>query len=152
MGALFARRARSGKAEWAPTLTWGADARVHSGRQFFFNLPDGVHERFGGRRVRATAFGNETVVQAQPGQFERQQHTIAVVNLALEVKRQRASNPPTSQNDLFGRGEVPDQDSWQEAILHRVKHAEGQIALGEKSSHAARDRRTHPWKLAYFLE
>jgi hypothetical protein len=34
----------------------GADARVHSGRQFFFNLPDIVHEGFGGRRVRATAF------------------------------------------------------------------------------------------------
>jgi hypothetical protein len=98
-------------------------------RQVFFNLPDVVHEGFSGRRVRATAFGDETVVQAQPGQFERQQHTIAIVNLALELERQCGANALTSQNDMFGRGEVSDQDSRQEAVFHRIEYAAGQIAL-----------------------
>ena len=55
----------------------------------------------------AAAFGDETVVQTQPGQFDRQQHTIAIVNLALELEWQRGAKPLTSKNDLSCRAEVP---------------------------------------------
>src|SRR5271169_2514175 len=101
MGALFARRAHSGKVTWPSTPTDRQRLRSFLGRQSLFNLPDVIHARLGGGRMRSTAFGNEAVVQAQPGQFERQQHTIAIVNLTFELERQRGSDPLTGENDIF---------------------------------------------------
>jgi hypothetical protein len=119
-GGLFARPARSGKVRRPPTQTnCAASARVLSSRQFFFNPPDVVHECLCGRRVGSTAFGDKTIVQAQPRQFERQQHTIAIINLTRELERQRRSNTLTSENDVlvFLEQQHEGLRVWQEPLV-----------------------------------
>src|SRR3984885_7613216 len=135
-----------------PNCGGGAPAFIQAVNSFFFNQPDIVHEGPGGRRVRSTALGDETVVQAHPRQFERQQHTLAIVNLALKPERRRNAKSLPREDDVLGRAESPDHDSRQESVFRRIKHAARKVAIGEKLWHPTRGRRTHPWKGAEFLE
>jgi len=56
-----------------------------SARNTPFDLPHDLHERPGGGGKRSSAFGDEAVVEAEPGRVERQRHEKAVLQFTVDL-------------------------------------------------------------------
>src|SRR5271156_549900 len=121
-------------------------------RYLALDRADDGHIGLGGWRRRATALGDEAIVEAEPWRLERKPHQETLIQFARNLAVDRNAEHMAAQDDLLGGGERPDESARMKASPICAEDRERSILGGERRAIAFREAWPRPGVFEQILE